>query len=92
MSLERGEKTLGINKWKCNQDGFKDGVCAGVRASVCACISTDGLYSLPYQHFKRFLSSVRVWNMERGGPQWRLLLTLQATLTLPTCKQTDNTN
>lgn len=33
MSLEQGEKTLGINNWKFNQDGFKDGVC------VCACVS-----------------------------------------------------
>ena len=24
MSLEQGEKTLGINNWKFNQDGFKD--------------------------------------------------------------------
>lgn len=37
MSLEQGEKTLGINNWKFNQDGFKDGVC-DVRARVCVCM------------------------------------------------------
>lgn len=36
MSLERGEKTLGINNWKFNQCGFKgecacgEGVCVAV--------------------------------------------------------------
>lgn len=33
MSLERGGKTLGINNWKFNQGGFKD----GGSARMCAC-------------------------------------------------------
>lgn len=31
MSLERRGKTLGINNWKFNQGGFKDGGSAGTR-------------------------------------------------------------
>lgn len=38
MSLEQGEKTLRINNWKFNQDGFKDDahmcVCVGVHAYI----------------------------------------------------------
>lgn len=40
MSLEQGGKTLGINNWKFNQGGFKEGVCV----YVCLCGSpTEGL-------------------------------------------------
>lgn len=35
MSLERRGKTLGINNWKFNQGGFKDG--GSARLCVCAC-------------------------------------------------------
>lgn len=39
MSLERGEKTLGINNWKFNQCGFK-GECACGRGGVCCSWAT----------------------------------------------------
>lgn len=39
MSLERGGgATLGINSWKFNQGGFKDGGCVCVRACVQGCV------------------------------------------------------
>lgn len=31
------EKTLRINNWKFNQDGFKDGMCVSVYVFVCMC-------------------------------------------------------
>lgn len=40
MSLERRGKTLGINNWKFNQGGFKDGGSAGARAGMC-CFPTE---------------------------------------------------
>lgn len=38
MSLEQGEKTLGINNWKFNQGGFKDGVCVHVCVCLARCV------------------------------------------------------
>ena len=71
MSLEQGEKTLGINNWKFNQDGFKD----GVRLSVCVCVCVrlcvsmhisqqKGYKIMSQEHLwvKKFLSSARVQN------------------------------
>lgn len=40
MSLERRGETLGINNWKFNQGGFKDGGSAGVRAGRAVLFST----------------------------------------------------
>ena len=34
MSLEHEQKTLGINNWRFNQDGFED----GGRVYVCVCL------------------------------------------------------
>lgn len=38
-----GGATFGINSWKFNQGGFKDGVCVCVRAGVCCCFRKAGL-------------------------------------------------
>lgn len=56
MSLEQGGKTLGINNWKFNQGGFKEGVgvcaraclrlCARARAYVRLCSSPAELLDI----------------------------------------------